>query len=331
MKKILKVTFIFFLISEHGICADLSRWMGDLATSLPGFTDMRLTTIAMPGSHDALTSDIKKEKRAEGGLGVVAKIPLVGKTVLKLSKAQGDNIIDQFKNGARYFDLRIVKTEKGFEGVHGFYNGTIEKSFRDLKAFLDTRPTELILLDFQDVDTDDHGGLIDLMNTIFGDLIYRSTGPLTVSYGSLIQTNKRVIIFYKGKGIMQDTQNTVFARAQFLTSKWYNQTDPKKINDAILADVKKNPRNLSKINVIQAQTTPNVKSFVKGIIKSFIPFTSESSLKKDAAKSAAAQKALLAQTADNNELLKAINVFMVDYLNSTKSQQIIDLNKKKLS
>lgn len=331
MKKISICFALSLFLAGNSYCSDLSKWMGELSSSLPGFSNMKLTEIAIPGSHDSLTSDIKQEKRAGGALNIVGKIPLVNKTILNLSKAQGDDIINQFKNGSRYFDIRIAETNKGFEGVHGFYNGPIEKSFRDLRTFLDSKPTEIVLLDFQHVDAKDQTSLFKMINDIFSDLIYRPSAPLTATYGEIVQSGKRVVIFYDKNGIGQDTQNTAYPRNKFLVSKWHNQTSPEKINEAILKDAKDRPRDFSKINVIQAQTTPDVKSFIKGIVKAFIPFTSKSSLKKDAQKSGAAQADLLQSASNDKLLLDAINVFMVDYLNAEKSRNIIALNKEKIS
>lgn len=325
-------TFIVFLfLSAPSVAADLSNWMKEQAQKNPGFADLTLTQIAMPGTHDSLTFNIHNEKRASGKLGVAVKIPLVGTAIINISKAQGDDLIGQFNNGARYFDLRIALTDQGFEGVHGLYNGPISKSFEDFKNYLLTRSGEVVILDFQQIDAPNKQELVDLLKNIFGSLIYSaSKGAVNVSYRALISSGARVIIFMKNAQA-NDKTGTIFNRNTYLRSVWHDESDPKKLTEKIIATEEKAARSLDVINVIQAQTTPSTASGVKSVLKSVFTFGRKGGLEHDAKKSLTHQKTLLDRAAANQTFLNAVNVFMVDHLTATQAQQIISLNALKTS
>lgn len=330
--KLISSFFTLFLLCSAPLdAADLSNWMRDQAQKVPGFSELPITQIAMPGSHDSLTYNLDKEKRSKGALGFAAKIPLIGKAIVNISKAQGDDLIGQFNNGARYFDVRIALTDKGFEGVHGLYNGPIDKSFQDFKDYLLKHPGEVVILDFQSIDAPNKQELVDLLSKIFGTLIYRpSKGAVNVTYGNLVNSGARVIIFMKG-GSALDSTGTVFERVRNLKSFWHDETDPEKLTESIIAKEEKTPRNLNMIYVIQAQTTPSTASATKSILKSVVTLGFKGGLKDDAKKSLKHQDKLLDRAASNPVFLNAINVFMVDHVNATQAQKIIDLNALKVS
>lgn len=332
MKRLLSLVLLCFVAISPANASDLPNWMVALATHLPGFRNLPLTQIAMPGTHDALTFNIDKEKRASGKLGLAVKTPGVGTIVTNLSKAQGDDLAGQFNNGARYFDLRITVTDQGFEGVHGLYNGPIEGSFRAFKKMLEVHPGEIVFLDFQQVDAPDAAkkDLITLMNDIFGDLLYTpSQGPINATYGSIIARGKQVILLFK-QAESHDTLGISFNRAQSLRSKWHNESDPKALASAILVFEKTNKRRMDKLNIIQAQTTPSTTSVVKGLVKSFFS-SGQNNLQSDAQKSLVHQNGLLAKAQVDPDFLEAINIFMVDHLTATQANSIIDLNRNKVS
>jgi|GEM_PF-6462042 len=175
---------------------DLSNWMKEKASTLRGFKELLVTEIAMPGTHDALTYRLGKEKRADGKTGIAVKTPILGSAITKVAKAQGDNIIGQFANGSRYFDLRIAKTKNGFEGVHTLYNGPIEKSFRDFKDFLKKHPGEIVLMDINSIKSKHINEFMHLIKDIFGSMIYpRTKDRIKVTYQSLVSSGQRVIFF----------------------------------------------------------------------------------------------------------------------------------------
>jgi|GEM_PF-3708915 len=90
---------------------------------------------------------------------------------------------------------------------------------------------------------------------------------------------------------------------------------------------------MDRINVIQAQTTPDTKSGVKSVIKSIVTFGKKGGLKHGAKKDKKYQKKLLDKAQNNKKyryLLRAINVFMVDHLKAKHALKIIALNNSKV-
>ncbi|MGN6670141.1 MAG: hypothetical protein ACTHJ4_01200 [Candidatus Nucleicultricaceae bacterium] len=334
VKLFLNTLIVFIFLATPSMATDLSNWMREQSQRIPGFADLTLTQIAMPGTHDSLTFNLSSEKRASGALGAAVHIPLVGKGIVKVAKAQGDDLIGQFNTGARYFDLRIELTSKGFEGVHGLYNGPITQSFQDFKDYLVNHPGEIIILDLQEINvpnTESKQELINLLRSIFGDLVLLSSGgSVNVKYSTLIRTGKRVIIVMK-QADRGDTTRTAFDRRTYLKSVWHNEQDPKKLAQKIIEFEQKTPRSFNSINVIQAQTTPDTGGTIKSVIKSVFTFGIKGGLKQDAKKGLQHQNALLDKAAANPALLEAINVFMVDHLTKEQAQKIIALNTLKTS
>lgn len=141
MKKVLKVilivilaiialaaTFVLFLFINgtcpyHGHIAEdtASSWMAELPD------DTLLKEVAIPGSHDAGTY-----------------------TVLWPGRTQSYSIGTQLSFGARYFDIRVNKTDKDYVIYHEIFNGvTFEEVLGDIKTFITAHPSEILILDFQ--------------------------------------------------------------------------------------------------------------------------------------------------------------------------------------
>ncbi len=89
--------------------------------------DTLLNNIILPGSHDAGTCNMNY-----------------------LGRTQGYPVETQLKMGARYFDLRVNKTEDGYYMYHAIFNGEkFEDVLEALSAFLQANPSETLILDFQ--------------------------------------------------------------------------------------------------------------------------------------------------------------------------------------
>ena len=87
---------------------------------------------------------------------------------------------------------------------------------------------------------------------------------------------------------------------------------------------------MSKLNVIQAQTTPSTSSVIKGVMKSLFS-SGQNNLSSDAKKSLVHQNSLIQKAAVDPIFLEAINVFMVDHLTLAQARNIIALNQSKVS
>ncbi len=87
----------------------------------------KIVDIVIPGSHDAGTCNMNY-----------------------LGRTQGYSVKEQLSMGARYFDLRVNKTDKGYYMYHAMFNGEkFEDVLNALTSFIKENPTELLILDFQ--------------------------------------------------------------------------------------------------------------------------------------------------------------------------------------
>ncbi len=86
-----------------------------------------LIDIAIPGSHDAGTFNMNW-----------------------LGRTQGYSVKNQLSMGARYFDLRVNKTDDGYYMYHAMFNGEkFEDVLNALTDFITENKTETLILDFQ--------------------------------------------------------------------------------------------------------------------------------------------------------------------------------------
>lgn len=71
--------------------------------------------------------------------------PLLRFFMLKWSKTQTYDVIDQLNSGIRYFDLRL-STKKGSDKiyfVHGLYSCCVDEVLREINDFLHKHPKEV--------------------------------------------------------------------------------------------------------------------------------------------------------------------------------------------
>lgn len=99
----------------------LSNWMAAIED------DTLLTTIAMPGSHDAGCKDM-----------------------MWAYQTQNTSIAEQLDVGTRYFDIRVANDDGNLRVFHADMMGDdFLPILDDIRAFLQENPTECLLLDFQ--------------------------------------------------------------------------------------------------------------------------------------------------------------------------------------
>ena len=102
--------------------AELSQWMGMIED------DTLLKNVVIPGAHDAGT-----------------------KWLSYMAETQDRDTADMLACGTRYFDLRVAKTKNGqLKIYHGPFKGvTLDSVLEQIAEFLQTNPSEALILDFQ--------------------------------------------------------------------------------------------------------------------------------------------------------------------------------------
>ncbi|XP_044252421.1 PI-PLC X domain-containing protein 3 isoform X3 [Tribolium madens] len=99
--------------------------------------------------------------------------PLLTTFMERWSKTQAATATQQLKLGIRYFDLRIATKENSekFYFVHGLYSGEVGAILDEIKAFLDTHPFEVVILDcqhFYAFEQPHHERFMQLLTAVFG-------------------------------------------------------------------------------------------------------------------------------------------------------------------
>lgn len=94
---------------------------------------------------------------------------------------------------SRYFDLRISMNKNEFYFVHGLYCEIINNPLKELIAYLNSHPSEIVILDcqhFYDFLEKDHANLGNKFLDIFGSRIYEQIGN-TLSECTLVNMEKQ--------------------------------------------------------------------------------------------------------------------------------------------
>ncbi|UJF17170.1 hypothetical protein L0B53_04445 [Vibrio sp. SS-MA-C1-2] len=102
------------------------RWINDLVNKKKGCIRLRpFASFTLPGSHDAMTY-------AYSGNFFTRHTAIKGGT-----KTQSLRLVEQFKIGIRYFDIRVKANSKGFlYGVHGKIKFTHVDAAREIRDLL---------------------------------------------------------------------------------------------------------------------------------------------------------------------------------------------------
>lgn len=121
----------------------------------PRLGNTSVTRIALLGSHDALSYNIKYSSRynfnenlsvSSGFLRGFAK-----GAVRRYSKAANHRLYTQLCAGVRYVDLRVTCIDGVFYSSHGLVSDTIEASMLEVLRFLTEHPGEFVILRIQHV------------------------------------------------------------------------------------------------------------------------------------------------------------------------------------
>lgn len=208
-----------------------SRWMSRLNPSL------KLTEVAMPGAHDAGTYDINcNSPWNPHRTGEASKWAKVAKHVapcvtVNYSKVQNMDLVDQFRDGARYWDLRVAKYQPDankpveYRFTHGLLGGDFIKGVLDLIEYSHNFPKEILILDIRFIfgfDASDHeflqSTLIEAAGSRLADAINYKPASLLSKYWN---DGKNIIIVYCNN----DVRNPLLWSNRSLRSVWPNSQD----------------------------------------------------------------------------------------------------------
>ncbi|KAF5291415.1 hypothetical protein FQR65_LT01726 [Abscondita terminalis] len=185
---------------------DLEFWMTNLPKQL---RQTPLIHLAIPGSHDSMTSSITKSSKLAPDAEIILRRlnwmgPILRSFICRWCKTQDLDADRQLKHGIRYFDLRVA-TKPGCVYpyfVHGLYGDEVTSALSDIHNFVDAHPKEVIILDFQHFyafTQESHRNLITLIDTIFKDQLvpsFRNMEDLTLDFMT-VNNKFQVMVIYR--------------------------------------------------------------------------------------------------------------------------------------
>ncbi len=282
-----------------------AEWMSYLSD------ETKVNEIVMPGSHDAGSCSINW-----------------------LGKTQGYDIKTQLEMGARYFDLRVNKTEDGYYLYHAYFDGeNFIDAFDDIVTFIKENTEETLILDFQHFNGNSQSDVLKIIqeNLVEQDLIVANESEVSdleyVSSLTLGEARGKCVVVFGDKGIADnynylfnrnndECENTDRALNSYYFSDWHAMGSEQFIAEALpyyyeAIQDKIESEGYKGLFVLQGQLTDG------NLI--FGPYSKEKSHAKNMSEYIKALK-------DDSEKLSLTNVIMRDFLTYGKCEEIIALN-----
>lgn len=219
-----------------------------------------LIRLAIPGSHDSMMYTMMD------GSPVTPEAPEFLELLVKLVPGrvrdwvvtQAGDATEQLMHGIRYFDIRVCLQGDAFMLCHGVFSGLTTEPLKQIKAFLETHPLEVVVLDFQHVyrcSPEDHQRYCDELVGIFGDLVYPRKGNTLANctLQEMAGERKQVILIYRD---YWDADGLFWTGNDFRTP-WPNTMSVAGLEEYLEVTVKQ--RSKSTGHVTQCVLTPDGK------------------------------------------------------------------------
>ncbi len=274
--------------------------------------DALLTDIVMPGSHDAGTCNINY-----------------------LARTQGYSVKEQLDMGARYFDLRVNKTEDGYYMYHAMFNGEkFENVLSAITEFIKNNPGEALILDFQHFSGGAEEDVVSMLESGLvadGLAIHNDTDKSDLEFISgltLGDCRGKCVMLFGGDEELALAKDFLFARnndectktGQSLNSCYISEYNKMLSEDFINTALPYYYQNIEKkieeegfkgLFVLQGQLTDGLLIFG--------PYAREKTHRENMSEYIRGIK-------NDSQRLAITNIIMRDFLTSDKCEEIISLN-----
>lgn len=206
---------------------DKSCWMSRLDEDMP------LNNVTVPGSHNAGSWDIHAcSPWNSARKGTAAKFAKLAKYTLpcinvNYAKVQNLDLVDQFKEGVRYFDLRVAKHDDDYRFSHGLLGSKFLDGIQDLldhTSFYKYNK-EILVLDIRFIwgfrENDHYKFQERLLHMIGNRIASRKKFSPSSSLSKYWNSQKNVIVIYNSK-----MRSKLFWSKRNIKSTWPNALDP---------------------------------------------------------------------------------------------------------
>ena len=215
------------------------------------FQNKSIHELVIPGSHDSFAYDFKILGPNESGM------PRIANLFIKLwAKCQSKTIYEQLLMGIRYFDIRITKYNGEYYTIHSLIAIPVNQVLHDILLFIDTFPTEKIILDFNHLYIDDVKEFEEYLKFQIGDkAVSNNNDNIVAAIGTL---DKPLFVFV-------DDDNTSFFNSDILKSFWHDTNDVNLLTTSMSEESKE-----GLLRITQAILTPTQTDVLLGIFLFFI-------------------------------------------------------------
>ena len=215
------------------------------------FQNKSIHELVIPGSHDSFAYDFKILGPNESGM------PRIANLFIKLwAKCQSKTIYEQLLMGIRYFDIRITKYNGEYYTIHSLIAIPVNQILHDILLFIDTFPTEKIILDFNHLYIDDVKEFEEYLKFQIGDkAVSNNNDNIVAAIGTL---DKPLFVFV-------DDDNTSFFNSDILKSFWHDTNDVNLLTSSMSEESKE-----GLLRITQAILTPTQSDVLLGIFLFFI-------------------------------------------------------------
>lgn len=215
------------------------------------FQNKSIHELVIPGSHDSFAYDFKILGPNESGM------PRIANLFIKLwAKCQSKTIYEQLLMGIRYFDIRITKYNGEYYTIHSLIAIPVSQIIHDILLFIDTFPTEKIILDFNHLYIDDVKEFEEYLKFQIGDkAVSNNNDNIVAAIGTL---DKPLFVFV-------DDDNTSFFNSDILKSFWHDTNDVNLLTTSMSEESKE-----GLLRITQAILTPTQTDVLLGIFLFFI-------------------------------------------------------------
>lgn len=253
----------------------MSNWMGDLEEYIG---DKPINEISMPGSHDSGTYPFSWKSKVSNDGSLPSFLdhlrPASALIITRWSKTQALTISSQLNTcGVRYLDLRVAyyKKDKKLYLCHGLNGKTVEYELKQIRAFLDAHPKEILILDFNhfyyNENEDLHDQLTQLLEDNFeGKMACKSefnSNIKAITPKSMLAKGRQVLVLYQENS---NSKDFLWSQSN-ISSKWANKANIADLEDE-LSRYHVGRKLDKKLCVIQYILTPDANYIKKHFLSS---------------------------------------------------------------
>ena len=220
----------YFLLSTSAVVVSGRQKIGCISM-------IQNTVILLSGSHNSFaycldrTSPVSPDIKGTLIDKAARFLPRAKQVICNWSITQTLDFHHQLEAGIRYFDLRVsilpgVQSADELYLIHGLYGIKLEEAMKDIKAFLDKYPREVVIMDFNHFYEMNHGHhwkCVKCIDNIFrGKLCPQLTKSniqnLTLNH--MWENNYQVITVYHESSMVKE--KTELWPGCTITSPWHN-------------------------------------------------------------------------------------------------------------